>query len=245
MSPVTSKIVVGVFGDAEQARRAVEELRRAGFHQDSISMLIRSTESERPAESSKVLADAEIGAAAGGIGGVLLGLAAVAVPGVGLVAAMGPILGGLGGAGIGAVAGGLIGSLTKIGVPHEKAQYYAESVRRGDAVVTVRTDPEGAERALRIMDEQGALDIDARAAGWRERGWQGHNPGVEPLSEDELRREREFYAARGHRVDEWKPETERARRLAGDEPGTLWPHAEAYDIGEDLVETATTEDRFR
>jgi len=235
MSPVTSNTVVGVFKDADQARRAVAELRQAGFPQDSISMVMRSNESG--VLEPNVMKDAEIGAAAGGIGGALFAFAAVAVPGLGPIMAIGPILGALGGASLGAVTGGLAGVLTNTGVPQEKAHDYAESIRRGDAIVTVRTDPAELERALRIMNECGALDMEARAAGWRASGFVGHNPGVEPLSEDELRRERE-YAAGGHQVAEWKPENEKEKRHAGEEPGTVWPHEDVHDLGEDLVDVA-------
>ena len=122
---------------------------------------------------------------------------------------MGPLLGALGGAGLGAVAGGLAGALTKTGVPEEESHYYAEGVRRGDAIVTVHaTTASEAERALRIMNEAGAIDIAGRVSSWRHRGWTGHNPGAEPLSEEELRLEREFYARR---------QTEKERNHAGDE----------------------------
>ena len=120
------------------------------------------------------------------------------------------------------VAARLRGALTEVGVPKEKDPYYAESVRRGDAIVTVRTDPPGADRALRIMNAHGAVDLEARIASWRQRGWSGYNPGAEPLSEDELRRERAYYAAAGD-----QHLTEKERKHAGDEPGTVWPHEEA------------------
>lgn len=222
MSPVTSNTAVGVFKNADDARRAVRALREAGFAQDSISFVIRTDGPENMPETvpaSRVATDAEIGAAAGGIGGVLLGLASVAVPGVGAVVAMGPLLAALGGAGIGAVTGGMIGALTDVGLTKEEAHYYAEGVERGDAIVTVRAgDPDAADRALRIMDANGAIDLDAKIAGWRERGWvgqesgetAGHDPGAERFSEDEVRR--------GH---------------------------EPRDIGEDLVKVAAPEDAPR
>lgn len=224
-----SNVVVGVFSDLEHARDAILKLREAGFSQDSISMVTRSAE-ENAAENaehsnSNIATDAGIGAAAGGLGGILLSLAALAVPGVGMVVAAGPLVAALGGAGIGAVAGGLIGALTDVGVPEEDAHYYAEGVRRGDAVLTVRANTAAdAERARNIMNDNGALDIASRVSSWRTRGWEGHNPGNEPLSEDEVRREREHYA--GPR-----------------EAGTTWPHQEAHDIGESLVKGARVYER--
>lgn len=84
-------------------------------------MVIRPDASDQHAEHCDVIKDAEISAAAWSIGGTLLSLAAVGVPGAGPVIAMGPILGALGGAGIGAVAGGLIGALTEIRISQAKA----------------------------------------------------------------------------------------------------------------------------
>jgi len=115
----------------------------------------------------------------------------------------------------------------------------ADSLQHGYAIVLLHTtDGLNAQRAARILHRMGAVDVEARIPGWPEGAWVGHNPGVEPLSEDELRREREFYATSGRHGAEWKPETERERQHAGDEPGTLWPHEEAHDIGESLVENA-------
>jgi uncharacterized membrane protein len=244
--PTTSNVVVGVFSDPEQARDAILKLREAGFSQENISMVTRSggDNAERKSDSN-VATDAGIGAAAGGLGGILLSLAAMTVPGIGMVVAAGPLLAALGGAGIGAVAGGLIGALTDVGVPEEEAHYYAEGVRRGDAVVTIRANTAGdAERARNIMNDNGAADIAARVSSWRTRGWAGHNPGNEPLSEDEVRREREYYAAFKGQAYEWEHMNEKERKHAGPpEEGTVWPHEEAHDLGESLMKGARVYER--
>lgn len=91
-------------------------------------------------------ADAAMGAAAGaGIGlgaGALLALAALLVPGVGLVVGGGAlasaIAGAVGTAAAGAVAGGVFGYLRDLGIPHEVATRYHESVAAGGAVIGVR-----------------------------------------------------------------------------------------------------------
>jgi len=67
------------------------------------------------------------------------------------------------------VAGGLIGGLTGVGVPEDEAQVYAEAVRRGGALVTVRADDARAEQAASIMRNFGAVDIERRAELWRGR----------------------------------------------------------------------------
>jgi hypothetical protein len=69
--------------------------------------------------------------------GLVAGLAALAIPGVGPIIAAGPIFTALTGAGIGAAAGGLIGALANTGMPEEDARIYAEEVRRGGVLVIV------------------------------------------------------------------------------------------------------------
>ena len=58
----------------------------------------------------------------------------------------------------GAATGGLIGSLTKSGVPEREAHVYAEGVRRGGSLVTVRTDDSRAFEVERIMDRRRSID---------------------------------------------------------------------------------------
>ena len=97
-----------------------------------------------------------------------------------------------------------------------------------------------AEQIRDVFNLHGALDIEARVSIWRKRGWVGHTPAAEPLSEDEIRREREFYAKAEGLDRAWKHLTDKERQRASDEPeGTRWPHGEAYDIGEALVQAAT------
>src|SRR5690606_26745433 len=64
---------------------------------------------------SDVAAGMATGGVMGGLGGVLLGLGALAIPGIGPIVAAGPIVAGLTGAGIGAAVGGLVGALVNWG----------------------------------------------------------------------------------------------------------------------------------
>lgn len=157
---------------------------------------------ERVREPVDVVDDASgaaTGAVTGGVVGGAAGLAAsligLAIPGIGPIIAAGPIVAALSGAGVGAVAGGLIGGLTDMGVSKADAEYYAESVRRGGALVTVRADDARAERAADIMREHGAVDIEGRADLWRERGWTGWNERAAPYTSDEIERDRDLYGA--------------------------------------------------
>jgi hypothetical protein len=114
---------------------------------------------------------------------------------LGPVIAAGPLVAMLSGAGAGAVAGGLIGTLTEAGVPEEHANYYAETVRRGGAIVTVKVDESRADRAAEILRTNGAIDLDERVSRWREAGWEGWDPTAPPYTPQEAERERRLYGS--------------------------------------------------
>ena len=127
-----------------------------------------------PDDASATAAGAVTGGVVGGAAGLAASLIGLAIPGIGPIIAAGPIVALLSGAGVGAVAGGLIGGLTDMGMSRYDAERYAESVRRGGALVAVRADAARSERAAEIMREYGAVDIEGRAERWRERGWTGY-----------------------------------------------------------------------
>ena len=93
---------------------------------------------------SKAAEGAGIGAVAGGgLGALLLGLAAAgfAVPGLPIIA-MGPLAAALTGAGSGGAVGALIGALVGSGIPEERAKLYEQGIKEGCIVmgVTPRSD---------------------------------------------------------------------------------------------------------
>jgi uncharacterized protein (TIGR02271 family) len=188
-----AKTVIGLFDSMSEAREVVQELIHSGFRSDDISIVSRENGeyvTERGEDrTSGAAMGAGAGAAVGGLGGLLVGLSALAIPGVGPVIAAGPLATTLAGAGVGAAAGGILGALTDLGVPEQEAHYYAEGVRRGGALVSVETDDHMAERAAEIMGRYGAVDIDARVKHWREGGWTRFDPNTGPY---EARDQRPF-----------------------------------------------------
>src|SRR5919107_1694440 len=92
------------------------------------------------------------------------GLGALGTPGLGPSVAAGWLVAALTGAGIGAAAGGLLGALTGAGVSEEHAHVYAEGVRRGGNLVTVRADESRATEAEGIVARHNAVDTEARAS---------------------------------------------------------------------------------
>ncbi|MBX9600116.1 MAG: general stress protein [Bryobacteraceae bacterium] len=182
----TSTTVVGVFDSSEQAERAVRELTQSGVSRDDISLVANdqegrwssvlgqsstSTGSTAGTNESEVGRDTAIGAGIGALGGLLLGLGALAIPGIGPVIAAGPLMGMLGGAAVGAAGGGLVGLLRDQGIPDDDANLYAESVRRGGTLVTVHANNGRTDEICRILDRNGAVDVEERGRTYRDSGW--------------------------------------------------------------------------
>ena len=117
---------------------------------------------------------AGIGAAVGGVGGLLTGLGLMAIPGVGQVVAAGWLAATAAGAATGAVEGGAARRARRLTHqrrrPAREAQFYAEGVRRGGTLVSARVDDEQAPLAREILQRYKAVDPAVRGATYRESG---------------------------------------------------------------------------
>jgi hypothetical protein len=196
------KTIIGSFDRMEDAERAARALRDAGFLDSDINFVANDVRPEggfvRTVEKGNLTSmatGAVAGGALGGAAGLAASLMGLAIPGIGPILAAGPIVATLVGAGAGAAAGGLIGGLTDLGVAPAHAEVYAESVRRGGTLVTVRTDETHSEEAASVLRNAGAIDIGRRADEWRASGWTGFDPEAAPYSFDEIERNRSRYMA--------------------------------------------------
>ena len=170
------KTVVSLYEDFLSGQRAVHDLLDAGFAKDDISLVVNQpTSTDDPpshtdhnhvsrAEEAGISAGA--GALAGGVGGLLLGLGLVTIPGVGPALAAGPIVATLAGIGLGTAVGGLSGALFQMGVPEREAGYYAEGVQRGGTLVAVTVADTLVQQAALILHRHNPVDIKARVATW-------------------------------------------------------------------------------
>jgi hypothetical protein len=199
-----SETVVALYNRLDNAHAAVRELVAAGFSRDDISLVANNVTGEysRSAASDDVTGEegAGFGAVVGSLTGVMVGLTAIAIPGIGPIIAAGPLaalLGGTTGAAVGAVlgavTGGITASLVNVGVPEDEAEYYAESVRRGDILVTVTANGDDARDAMNIMQRHYPVNVENRATEWRKSGWEGFDPEGDPYDADALARERAMY----------------------------------------------------
>jgi hypothetical protein len=133
---------------------------------------------------------AGMGAALGGSAGLLAALGVIAIPGLGPVVAAGWLASTAVCALAGAAAGGLIGALIGSGMSEEDANVYAEIVRRGGTLVTVRTEPDLEARVREIMDRYDPIDANARRAHYMLSGWSRFDPSAKPYMPSTMELER-------------------------------------------------------
>ena len=199
-----AKTVVGLFDDRAAAQNAVRELAAEGFRGDEVSLVskkpdgkgveVEYVEEDGREQIEDMAKGAGTGAAIGAGAALLLSLTALSIPGIGPVLAAGPLAALIAGAGVGAAAGGLASGLTRLGVEDDDANTYAEGLKRGGTLVTVNTDNERADLAVNLLRRLGAVEIDKRAAEWRESGWRGFaetetlRPHVTPDADEEATR---------------------------------------------------------
>jgi hypothetical protein len=184
------RTVNGFFNSRSDADNALAALEHEGFSRADISMVAhdprQADDTPKIGPVHEVGEDTETGrdTAIGGIAGAVAGLILVLIPGIGPLAAVGPIAGLIGGLGIGAAAGGVVGLFKDMGMSHEEAEYYAEGIRRGGAMLSIKCDEgDNCNRIERVMKENGAVDIQDRAREWRESGWKGYDPKAEVYPE--------------------------------------------------------------
>lgn len=161
--------VVGVFNSRHDAEEAVQQLRQQGFTNEEINIVTKKQGKDKGHDTEFVDDDitdgALTGGTLGGIGGLILGAGALAIPGVGPILAAGPIAAALSGA----VAGGIAGGLVDWGIPAEVSRHYEESVAQGGTLAVIRTSSQKVNQAAQILRQNGAQDVqshtDTRAAG--------------------------------------------------------------------------------
>src|SRR5919108_1791579 len=150
-----------------QAILIVDQLRAAGFSSNDISVLFpdkTGTKDFAHEQHTKVPEGAATGAGTGGVlGGALgwlVGIGALAIPGLGPFIAAGPLMAALSGAAAGATLGGIAGALICLGIPEYEAKRYEGKLKEGNLLISVHADDSTErDRAKTIFEEAGAEDI--------------------------------------------------------------------------------------
>jgi uncharacterized membrane protein len=181
-----SETIIALYDSLDDANDAISDLVNEGFNRSDVGLVVNDTEGYHSTsmDSEDITAEegAGIGALAGGITGLVVGLTALTIPGIGPIVAAGPLavaLGGAASAGIGAAAGavtgGLTASLIDVGVPESQVDYYGEAIRRGSAMVTVVTNETRVTEAMRVLNRHNPFDLEHRARQWGDEGWHGYS----------------------------------------------------------------------
>jgi hypothetical protein len=168
---MTSKkmAVFGIYPLQSQAELAVDAFIAAGFSSSDISVLLPDTQSTQAFAHHKDTKAPEgtavgvtAGGAIGGVLGLLAGIGALAIPGVGPLIAAGPIMAGLAGLGVGGAVGGIVGALMGMGIPEYEAKRYEGRVKGGGTLLSVHCNTtDEITRAKSILKGTRAEDIAA------------------------------------------------------------------------------------
>lgn len=159
--------VFGIYKTRSDAESGVDSLVAAKFRAEDISVLLPENIGTKDFAHEKntkapegTATGASAGAIVGGALGLLAGIGALAIPGLGPFIAAGPIMGALAGLGTGGVVGGLIGALVGMGIPEYEAKRYEGRIKEGKILLSVHCDSsDWVKRAKQILEQTGAEDI--------------------------------------------------------------------------------------
>lgn len=198
------RTITALFDSYDHAASAVRALKDAGLSSADVSIVANNAgeqirrDDDMDAEEGAA-AGVGVGAVAGGGAGLLAGLGTIAIPGIGPVIAGGWLVatavGALAGAAVGGAAGGLLGALANAGVPEEEAHVYAEGVRRGGTLVSVRAEDARADAVAAILRNSAGVDLDQRRTDYLAEGWGGFDENAPAYSEEQIRDYRGAYGS--------------------------------------------------
>ncbi|MDF2522579.1 MAG: hypothetical protein K0R31_220 [Clostridiales bacterium] len=176
-----SKTIVGVFNNFSEAEKAANQVKDRGLRTDDISIVTKQGEEHikennvdttatmgvnnntaamgpRGETRNDNVSDGVVtGGILGGLAGLLIGAGSMMIPGLGIIAAAGPITGLLSGA----VTGGIVGGLVDLGIPENKSRQYEGEIKSGRVLFSMRTDEDKVDNISAILKDNGALSVDA------------------------------------------------------------------------------------
>jgi hypothetical protein len=167
MSENKKTSALGIYTNREAAERATDTLVQSGFSASDISVLLpenlgpKSIATEKATKAPEGAATgATSGAVLGGGLGLLVGIGALAIPGLGPFIAAGPIMAALAGMGVGGAVGGVTGALIGLGIPEYEAKRYEGRLQKGGILLSVHCDTsDEIKRAKDILKNTGAEDV--------------------------------------------------------------------------------------
>lgn len=111
----------------------------------------------RGALNDNISDGATTGGVLGGLAGLFIGAGSMVVPGLGIIAAAGPITGLISGA----VTGGIVGGLVDLGIPENNSRQYETDVKAGKILFSMKTDDDKIDQVASILRNDGAASVDS------------------------------------------------------------------------------------
>jgi len=162
-----SKTVAAIFDSHEYAEKAAREVKDRGLRTDDISIVAKEGEGEDHSRGTTAtmgkgvhdnISDGVVtGGILGGLAGLLIGAGSMVVPGLGIIAAAGPITGLLSGA----VTGGIVGGLVDLGIPENRSKQYETDIKAGKILFSMKTDEDKVDQIASILRNNGAASVDS------------------------------------------------------------------------------------
>ena len=172
-----SKTIVAIFGDYSSAENAARQIKDRGLRTDDISLVARQDDNTGKDTGATMrtgtgvtgtmtkdgpvndnISDGVVtGGILGGLAGLLIGAGSMVIPGLGIVAAAGPITGLLSGA----VTGGIVGGLVDLGIPENRSRQYETDIKAGKILFSMRTDEDKMNDIGQILRSNGAVSVDS------------------------------------------------------------------------------------
>lgn len=167
MSDNKKTSVLGIYTNRDTVERAADTLIKSGFRAADISVLLpenlggKAIGTEKATKAPEgATTGATSGAVLGGGLGLLVGIGALAIPGLGPFIAAGPIMAALAGMGVGGTVGGITGALVGLGIPEYEAKRYEGRMQKGGILLSVHCDTsDEIKRAKELLKSTGAEDI--------------------------------------------------------------------------------------
>ena len=159
-----ARTIAAIFDRYDYAENAAKQIKEQGLRTEDISIVARQGEEGRGAEmrtGDKPVTDnisdgVMTGGILGGLAGLVIGAGSMAVPGLGIVAAAGPITGLLSGA----VTGGIVGGLVDLGIPEDRSRQYETDIKAGKILFSMKTDEDKVNQTAAILRNNGAESVD-------------------------------------------------------------------------------------
>ncbi len=171
-----SKTIAAIFDNYNNAENAARQIKDQGLRTDDISIVAKqgegssettgttatmggasTTATNRRGINDNISGGVMTGGILGGLAGLLIGAGSMVVPGLGIVAAAGPITGLLSGA----VTGGIVGGLIDLGIPENRSRQYETDIKAGKILFSMRTDEDKVDQIASILRSNGAASVDS------------------------------------------------------------------------------------